>query len=69
MGRPAPHDEPRPGVQQHDEAGGEAGHDAAAARTHGQAADEPRAHATGQAELVLQDRQSSWGMKLRGAAI
>lgn len=69
MGRPAPHDEPCPGVQQDDEAGGEAGHDTAATRTHGQAANEPCTDPTGQAEFVLQEKQLQLRMKLRRAGI
>jgi len=60
MCRPPPHDESCPGVQQHDETRGEASHNAAPVRTDSQAADEPSAHPTGQAKLVLQERESSY---------
>lgn len=59
MGRPPPHDESCPGVQQDDETRGETGHDTAPVGTDGQAADEPGAHPAGQAKLVLQERESS----------
>ena len=60
MGRPPPHDESCPGVQQHNETRGEASHNAAPIRTDSQAADEPSAHPTGQTKLVLQERESSY---------
>lgn len=60
MGRPPPHDESRPGVQQHDETRGEASHNAAPARADSQAADEPGAHPAGQAKLMLQERETSY---------
>lgn len=67
MGGPPPHDESCPGVQQHNETRGEAGHNTAPVGTHGQAADEPSAHPTGQAKLVLKEKESSyWGMKIVG---
>lgn len=58
MGRPPPHDESCPGVQQHNETRGEASHNAAPIGTDSQAADEPSAHPTGQAKLMLQERES-----------
>lgn len=66
MGRPPPHDESCPGVQQHNETRGEASHNAAPIRTDSQAADEPSAHPTGQAELVLQERVQLLGDKDQG---
>lgn len=57
MGRPAPHDESRPGVQQHNETRREASHNAAPAGADSQAADQPSIHPAGQAKLMLQDRE------------
>ena len=54
MRGPAPEDQPRAGVQQHDEARGEASRHRAPPGAHGQVADQTRTHVVvGQAELVL----------------
>lgn len=65
MGRPAPHDESCPGVQQHDEARGESSHNAASIGTDSQAADEPSANPAGQAKLVLQEKVQLLGDKTK----